>query len=80
LNEASPFSYTRLAPKHVGGFGGEGNYWVPVSVCTTYSYQRICVHFIRSTNRQKIMLLCWCFGSLIPAVSLPHLPSLPLVS
>ncbi|KAF4607507.1 hypothetical protein EYR38_001579 [Pleurotus pulmonarius] len=26
----APMSYTRTAPKGVGGAGGEGNYWVPV--------------------------------------------------
>ncbi|KZP11437.1 Metallo-dependent phosphatase [Athelia psychrophila] len=26
----SPLSYTRLAPEHIGGQGGEGNYWVPI--------------------------------------------------
>ena len=27
----SPLSYTRAAPSGVGGVGGEGTYWVPVS-------------------------------------------------
>jgi hypothetical protein len=29
--KVAPFSYTRMAPKGVGGFEGPGNYWVPVS-------------------------------------------------
>ncbi|KAG6809314.1 hypothetical protein H0H92_000726 [Tricholoma furcatifolium] len=28
--KVAPLSYTRLAPPGVGGFGGPGNYWVPV--------------------------------------------------
>ncbi|EPQ53523.1 Metallo-dependent phosphatase [Gloeophyllum trabeum ATCC 11539] len=28
--EVAPLSYTRLAPPGVGGYGGPGNYWVPV--------------------------------------------------
>lgn len=31
MKKASRFTYTRAAPSGVGGFGGEGNYWVPVS-------------------------------------------------
>lgn len=29
-NKIAPLSYTRRAPKGVGGIGGEANYWVPV--------------------------------------------------
>ncbi len=29
--QVSSFSYTRSAPPGVGGEGGPGNYWVPVS-------------------------------------------------
>jgi len=29
--QVSPWSYTRTAPPGVGGEGGQGNYWVPVS-------------------------------------------------
>lgn len=28
----APLSYTRMSPNGVGGEGGPGNYWVPVSV------------------------------------------------
>ena len=31
MKKVSRFTYTRAAPSGVGGFGGEGNYWVPVS-------------------------------------------------
>jgi len=31
MQKVSPLTYTRAAPDGVGGFGGEGNYWVPVS-------------------------------------------------
>ncbi|KAG6829501.1 hypothetical protein H0H87_011234 [Tephrocybe sp. NHM501043] len=28
--QAAPLSYTRMAPRGVGGIGGPGNYWVPI--------------------------------------------------
>jgi len=34
----APNSYTRVAPNGVGGEGGPGNYWVPVSTLQLYEH------------------------------------------
>ncbi len=49
MQKVSPLTYTRAAPDGVGGFGGEGNYWVPVSdspTTTKNPYLAHCFYFI----------------------------------
>jgi hypothetical protein len=55
--QVSPLSYTRAAPPGVGGEGGEGNYWVPVSQAPSQGIQRgadpTCI-FARSMKRRAV--------------------------
>jgi len=46
--EVAPLSYTRMAPRGVGGTGGPGNYWVPI---------------YRRKNDAAPVLILWFFDS-----------------
>ncbi|KAF9525412.1 Metallo-dependent phosphatase-like protein [Crepidotus variabilis] len=48
IQQKFPFSYTRTGPSGVGGFGGEGNYWVPIYA---------------KADDQKPALVIWFFDS-----------------
>jgi hypothetical protein len=57
MQKVSPLTYTRAAPDGVGGFGGEGNYWVPVSNSskTKNPYPRaFFILIFRYTRRKRI--------------------------
>ena len=55
----APNSYTRLAPNGVGGEGGPGNYWVPVSTPSLCAFSplivivscRRCINRHRTTDQ-----------------------------
>jgi len=65
MNKVSSFSYTRSAPKGVGGFGGEGNYWVPVSSHFASISVSLFLFLPRFMSLREITHPFWFFGFLI---------------